>query len=254
MREILITNDDGFEANGILELANKLKNIAKVTIIAPNAEKSACSHSITITKPLKLIKLADDFYKVDDGTPSDCIFLGLHTLFHNKKPDLIISGINHGANLAEDITYSGTCGGAIEGVLHGVPSLAVSQYYTNLDNLDFRLACDITLELVEKIFKQGFPLPKRKILNLNIPAVKKSDYKGIKVVPAGYKHYYTDAKLHKNPRGIEYYWLGATSMTFDKDLNKGTDLEAIVSGYASLTPLTLNLTEHNQMENLKKWL
>ena len=254
MKEILITNDDGFEANGMLELASALKNIARVTIVAPSQEKSACAHSITITKPLKLIKITDGFYKLDDGTPSDCVFLGLHTLFHDKKPDLIISGINHGANLAEDITYSGTCGGAMEGVLHGVPSLAVSQYYKTLDNLDFGLACNVTVDLVKQIFEKGYPLGKRKVLNLNIPDVKKSEYKGIKVVQTGHKHYYTDAKLYKNPRGIEYYWLGSMDVSFDRDLNKNTDLEAIVDGYASLTPLTLNLTEYSHMETLKKWL
>ena len=254
MKEILITNDDGFEANGLLELADALRSIARVTIVAPSQEKSACAHSITITKPLRLIKIADSFYKLDDGTPSDCVFLGLHTLFYNKKPDLIISGINHGANLAEDITYSGTCGGAIEGVLHGVPSLAVSQYYKTLDNLDFGLACDVTVDLVKQIFEKGYPLGERKVLNLNIPDVKKSEYKGIKVVEAGRKDYFTDARLHKNPRGIEYYWLGAMNITFDKEKNKDTDLEAVVDGYAILTPLTLNLTEYSEMNRLKNWL
>lgn len=256
MKEILITNDDGFEAQGLLELAKALKSKYKVTIIAPSIEKSACAHSITITKPLRLIKLDDNFFKVDDGTPADCVFLGLHSIFKDKKPDLIISGINHGANMAEDITYSGTCGGAMEGVLQGVPSLAVSQLYIadSMIKYGFDLACEITLDLVDKIFKYGFPLPAKKLLNLNIPAVSKSEFKGLKVTHAGEKEYYTDATLAKNPRGIEYYWLGQNSMNFDASKNSGSDLETVFNAYASLTPITLNLTEHCELRRLKEWL
>lgn len=256
MKEILITNDDGFEAYGILELAKALKSKYKVTVISPSVEKSACAHSITITKPLRLIKLDDGFFKVDDGTPADCIFLGLHSLFNDKKPDLIISGINHGANMAEDITYSGTCGGAMEGVLQGVPSLAVSQLYMgdSLIKYGFDLACEVTLEIVEKIFQNGYPLPKKKFLNLNIPAVSKSDYKGLKVTHAGEKIYYTDANLSKNPRGVEYYWLGQNSMNFDASKNIGTDLDLGFNGFATLTPVTLDLTDYKEIDGLKKWM
>lgn len=256
LKEILITNDDGFEAKGILELAKALRSKYRVTIVAPSMEKSACAHSITITKPLRLIKLDDNFYKLDDGTPADCIFLGLYSLFRDKKPDLIISGINHGANMAEDITYSGTCGGAMEGVIQGIPSLAVSQFYMadSLEKHGFDLACDITLNIVDKIFKNGYPLPDKKFLNLNIPAVSRSNYKGIKVVQAGKKFYETDAVLSKNPRGMEHYWLGQSTMNFDASINKDTDLEAIFDGYASLTPITLNLTEYSELKKVDEWL
>ena len=128
MKEILITNDDGFEARGLLELASALRGVANVTIVAPSSEKSACSHSLTLTRPLRFIKLDDGFFKLDDATPADCVYLALRALY-NRKPDLVISGINHGANVAEDVTYSGTCGGAMEGVLQGIPALAVSQFY-----------------------------------------------------------------------------------------------------------------------------
>ena len=155
MKEILITNDDGFEAAGILALRDALSQIANVVVVAPSSEKSACSHSITLTRPLRFIQLDDGFFKLDDATPSDCVYLALETMYKNKKPDLIISGINHGANVGEDITYSGTCGGAMEGTLQGVCSIAVSQLYKNdsLDKFGFSLACEITLELIKNIFE-----------------------------------------------------------------------------------------------------
>ena len=256
MKEILITNDDGFEARGMLELACALKKIANVTIVAPSSEKSACSHSLTLTKPLRFIKLDDGFFKLDDATPSDCVYLGLEMLFNAKKPDLIISGINHGANVAQDITYSGTCGGAMEGVLQGIPSLAVSQFYMNdsLDRYGFDLACEITLNLVEKIFKNGFPLPTKQFLNLNFPAVGKAEFKGLKVVPCGDKFYSTDAQTNRNPRGWEYHWLGLTDFNFDKSLNLNTDIGLLTEGYATLTPISLNLTAHNELKSVEKWL
>ncbi|PSM52222.1 broad specificity 5'(3')-nucleotidase and polyphosphatase [Campylobacter blaseri] len=256
MKEILITNDDGFEALGINELVKTLRDIAHITVVAPSTEKSACAHSLTLTKPLRFISIDDDFYKLDNATPADCIFLALHTLFPNKKPDLIISGINHGANVAEDITYSGTCGAAMEAVLHGIPSLAVSQFYigNSLEENGFDLACKITIDIVKKIFKDGYPLPPKKFLNLNIPAVSKNDYKGLKAVGAGEKFYTTDAQLNKNPRGLEYYWLGKMNINYDENKNKNTDIKALIDGYASLTPITLNLTDFNELESVEKWL
>lgn len=255
MKEILITNDDGFEAQGIAELARALKRIANVTIVAPSTEKSACSHSITCTRPLRFVKLDDGFFKLDDATPSDCVYLALHALY-NKNPDLVISGINHGANVAEDITYSGTCGGAMEAVLQGIPSLAVSQFYINdsLQRYGFDLACEITFEIVKKIFNDGYPLPGKQFLNLNIPAVSKKDYKGIKVAPAGEKFYSTDAQINRNPRGQEYFWLGKSNINFDKSKNINTDIGILSEGYASITPITLNLTAQNQIKKIEKWL
>lgn len=257
MKEILITNDDGFEARGINELFKALKTLkgVNVTVVAPSSEKSACAHSITCTRPLKFKKLDDNFFKLDDATPADCVHLSVQALY-NKLPDLVVSGINHGANIAEDITYSGTCGGAMEAVLLGIPSLAVSQLFYNdsIDKYGFDLACELTLELVDKILNKGFPLPARHFLNLNVPAVSKKDYKGMKVVPVGEKIYFTDAQENKNPRGEHYYWLGKNTMEFDKSKNNGTDIATIFEGYASLSPLMLNLTAKDELENLKKWL
>lgn len=255
MKEILITNDDGFEAKGLIELAKSLKSIANVTIVAPSSEKSACAHSITCTRPLRFIKIDDNFFKLDGATPSDCIYLALHTLY-SKKPDIVISGINHGANVCEDITYSGTCGGAMEAVLQGIPAIAVSQLYKNdsIERYGFDLACEITLKIVKKIFDFNFPLKPRQFLNLNIPAVAKKDFKGIKIVPAGWKNYSTVAQSNTDPHGIERFWLGAASLDFDIAENQNTDISSIIDGYASLTPLMLNLTAFSQMQNLDDWL
>lgn len=255
MKEILITNDDGFEALGLRELAQTLKEIANITIVAPSSEKSACAHSITCTKPLRFIKIDDGFFKLDDATPTDCVYLALHTLYE-KKPDLIISGINHGANVAEDITYSGTCAGAMEGVLQGVPSLAVSQFYDKdgVEKYGFDLACEITLDIVKKIFSKGYPLPKKQFLNLNIPAVSKKEYKGLKIAPAGEKIYSTAAQLNRDPRGIERYWIGADFMDFDISINQNTDIGALMNGYACLTPIKLNLTSYDELQSVEKWI
>ena len=255
MKEILITNDDGFEARGLLELASALRGIANVTIVAPSSEKSACSHSLTLTRPLRFIKLDDGFFKLDDATPADCVYLALRALY-NRKPDLVISGINHGANVAEDVTYSGTCGGAMEGVLQGIPALAVSQFYVadSLQRYGFDLACELTVDLVGKIFKNGFPLPPKQFLNLNVPAVSKQDFKGLTVAPCGEKLYDTDAQLNRNPRGMEYYWLGKSTLSFDASKNENSDISALFEGRATLSPIKLNLTAHEQMSALERWM
>ncbi len=127
MKEILITNDDGYESEGLLALIDALKDFGHITVVAPSTEKSACGHSLTLTRPLSFVSVGDDFYKLDDGTPSDCVYLALNSLFEFKKPDLLVSGINKGSNMGEDITYSGTAAAAMEGVLQGIPSIAISQ-------------------------------------------------------------------------------------------------------------------------------
>ena len=255
MKEILITNDDGFEAAGLLALRDKLRQIANVTVVAPSSEKSACAHSITLTRPLRFIQLDDGFFKLDDATPSDCIYLALETMFKHKKPDLVISGINHGANVGEDITYSGTCGGAMEGTLQGVNSIAVSQLYNNdsLDKFGFDLACEITLELVQNIFENGYPLDGREFLNLNIPAISKNEYKGLKIVPVGQQNYNTNAQIHRNPRGLEYYWLGTPGIRYAADLGYDCDITTLNQNYASLTPIKLDMTSYKSIEILKNW-
>jgi len=164
MYKILVTNDDGYEAKGLLCLVEALREIdgVSVTVVAPANEKSACGHSLTLVRPLRFVSVGDDFYKLDDGTPSDCVYLSLSALFDDGKPDLLVSGINRGSNMGEDITYSGTAAGAMEGVLHDIPSIAISQVmdFTDPDG-DFTLAQKTIKELVLKIKNGKFPLPER---------------------------------------------------------------------------------------------
>jgi len=255
--KILVTNDDGYESKGLLDLVAALRAIedTDVTVVAPANEKSACGHSLTLVRPLRFICVGDDFYKLDDGTPSDCVYLALHSMFDDAKPDLLISGINRGSNMGEDITYSGTAAGAMEGVLHGVPSIAISQVMDFTDpSGDFSLACKTIVHLVEKIKEGSFPLPKREFLNVNIPPCLEEAK--MRVTYAGYRHYANDAHLHRNPRGEEHYWLGLHPLEFSA--REGAlgmcDYEAIEAGYISITPIQLDMSAYKSMQTLAEWI
>ncbi|MDF1882673.1 5'/3'-nucleotidase SurE [Sulfurimonas sp. SAG-AH-194-C21] len=254
---ILVTNDDGYDAKGLLCLVHALKELedVRIIVVAPANEKSACGHSLTLTRPLRFVSVDDDFYKLEDGTPTDCVYLSLSTIFNDDKPDLLISGINRGSNMGEDITYSGTAAGAMEGVLHGIPSIAISQVmdFTNPDG-DFLLAQKTIKKLVNKIRAGKYPLPKREFLNVNIPADTQSA--DMKVTYAGYRHYANDSHLHRNPRGEEFYWLGLHPLNFSSREGKMgmTDFAAIEAGYISVTPIMLDLSAYKSMKTLQEWL
>jgi len=257
-KTILITNDDGFKAKGLHILIDALKDIADITIVAPAMEKSACGHSLTLTRPLRFIELEKNFYKLDDGTPSDCIFLSLSKIFKDKKPDLVVSGINMGANLGEDITYSGTASAAMEAVLQDIPAIAFSQVYkSNPQEINFNLAKDIVKKLVTKVLKDGHPLQDRKFLNVNIPPITLNEYKGIKITHAGKKEYGFDAQMHYSPRGIEYYWIGLPKIEWKKSHNTKhnfSDMEAIEQDFVSITPIHLDMTHYESIKQLEEWL
>jgi len=257
-KTILLTNDDGFESKGLLALKEALEPLANVIVVAPTLEKSACGHSLTLTRPLRFIELSKNFYKLDDGTPSDCIFLSLTKLFKDKKPDLVVSGINKGANLGEDITYSGTASAAMEAVLQGIPALAFSQVYNkgdNIDNLNYTLAKEVAQDIVTKIFKNSYPLESRKFLNINIPPNRKKAQ--IKVTHAGCRDYGNDAQLHINPRGQEYYWIGLPTIDWKPTHNPKhhlSDIEAINEGFISITPIHLDMTHYESINTLEEWI
>ncbi len=257
-KSILITNDDGYEAKGLKVLIEAVKDLAQITIVAPATQKSACGHSLTLTKPLKFIRVDDDFYKLDEGTPSDCVYLALNTLFSEKKPDLILSGINEGSNMGEDITYSGTASAAMEGVLHGIPSISFSQVlsegFKSRDRIDYSLAKRVVREISRKILNNSFPLSGRKFLNINIPDISEKKCKGYKITKAGYRIYYNTAQVNRNPRGEEYYWLGTHKLEWIGSEDKSCDLEAIKEGYISISPIKLDMTSYEDIENLKKWI
>lgn len=259
MKHILVTNDDGFDSKGLLALVEALEPLAKVTVVAPTTEKSACGHSLTLTRPLHFVALKENFYKLDDGTPTDCVFLSLTKLFDDTpKPDLVISGINIGANMGEDITYSGTASAAMEAVLQGIPAIAISQVYKNagesIEHYGYDLAKQSIAALVEKIFNGKFPLPERKFLNVNIPPISNQECRGFKVTRAGNKKYGFHAEVHHNPRGKEYYWIGLPRLEWMETKGHTTDFEAISDGYVSLTPVHLDMTSHDDLEALGDWL
>lgn len=259
MKHILITNDDGYEAVGLKALIDALSPLAKITVVAPATEKSACGHSLTLTKPLRLLNVDDDFYKVDDGTPTDCVFISLNTLFKDgNKPDLVVSGINIGANMGEDITYSGTASAAMEAVLQGVPAIAISQVCKDKcheikNGWDFALAKKSIQQVVKKIFAKEFPLDERKFLNINIPPINVDECKGIKISKVGYREYGNDTHRHVNPRGEEYYWIGLHPLVWKQSNDLMCDFESIKANYVSISPIHLDMTSHDDIEKLKHW-
>ncbi len=260
MKHILLTNDDGFDAVGLKALIEALTPLAKITVVAPARNKSACGHSLTLEKPLRMVCVEDDFYKIDDGSPTDCVFISISNLFKEEnRPDLVISGINIGANMGEDITYSGTAAGAMEAVIHGIPAIAISQVCNdNCEDIkngwDFALAKEVIIELVTKILTNNFPLDERKFLNVNIPPIKAEDCNGIKVTKAGYREYGNDTHRHLNPRGEEYYWIGLHPLIWKPSSNKDCDFEAIKANYVSITPIMLDMTSYNDIESMENWL
>ncbi len=260
MKRILLTNDDGFESEGLRVLREGLKELGEVLTVAPTSEKSACGHSLTLTKPLRFVRIDDNFFRLDDGTPTDCVYLALNALYpKNQKPDLIISGINRGANMGEDITYSGTAAAAMEGALYDIPSMAVSQVCnSNCEKTEIEIGYDLalrtTLDLARRILEGDFPLKKRKFLNVNVPPIKPSLCKGYKITRAGYRLYANEAHLHRNPRGLEYWWLGLHPLRWKPNSNRDCDFEAIKEGYVSITPIKADLTAHEDIERLKSWI
>ena len=258
MKNILITNDDGYESEGLLKLVEAIRSIDDVivTVVAPTMEKSACGHSLTLTRPLRFVEIDDNFFRLDDGTPSDCVYLAIYALF-KEKPDLIISGINRGSNMGEDITYSGTASAAMEGVLQGIPSFSISQVYNktpdDIKNYGYDFAAKTAKEIAVKLLNKEITLNDRSFLNINIPPLKEEFIKGHKITEAGIRLYGNDAQIHKNPRGETYFWIGVHPLQWEKRGEKYMcDLEAIERGYVSITPIQLNLTSYDDIENLKK--
>ena len=260
MKHILLTNDDGFDAVGLKALIEALTPLAKITVVAPARNKSACGHSLTLEKPLRMICVEDDFYKIDDGTPTDCVFISISNLFKDGyKPDLVISGINIGANMGEDITYSGTAAGAMEAVIHEIPAIAISQVCNDncqdiKNGWDFALAKEVIVKLATKILNENFPLDERKFLNVNIPPIKPQECNGIKITKAGFREYGNDTHRHLNPRGEEYYWIGLHPLIWKPSSNKDCDFEAIKANYVSITPIMLDMTSYNDIKSMENWL
>jgi 5'-nucleotidase len=241
---ILVTNDDGIHADGIIALENALAEVADVFVVAPVSEMSGASHSLTLSRPLRIRQIDDRHWTVD-GTPTDCVTLALNRIFSlEQRPHLCVSGINHGANLGDDATYSGTVAGALESTILGVPGLAFSLVASA--NYDFTESAKIAAQLVAKAIKEG--LPPGTLLNVNVPT---GAPKGVRVTKQGFKDARPIISEHTDPRGKLYYWIGEERNGFRAE--GGTDFEAIDEGFVSVTPMRSDLTNHGAIEVLKSW-
>lgn len=240
---ILLTNDDGIYAEGIKELEKALKRVADVLVFAPDREQSASSHSLTLERPLRIHQRDKNHYACD-GTPTDCVLLAVHGILKHEKPDLVISGINHGSNMGEDVTYSGTVAAAIEGSNLGIPSLAISN--TDPGNFDsFRPAARFISKLIRQFDKLN--LGSEVFYNINFPTLNESKFKDFKITKLGRREYKDIIIENTDPRGKHYYWIGGHSTW--EDIN-GSDFKAISEGFVSISPLKMNFTDLPSIERL----
>src|SRR5262245_13579431 len=238
MRRILVTNDDGYRSDGIRALAEALAPLGDVTIVAPIEEASAIGHALTLRRPLRLDKIADRVYAVD-GTPTDCVNLAVTQIYHGL-PDLIVSGINKGFNLGDDVTYSGTVAGAFEAALLGVPGMAISLRATR-GEYDFGPSSQAAATLAEALLQR--PLPQRVFLNINVPGGQPKGYRV--TVQAKRNHITSIAKRH-DPKGRPYYWIEEGQDEWEP--HDRSDYQAVRDGYISLTPLHPDLTAYGALE------
>jgi 5'-nucleotidase len=245
MMRILLSNDDGIHAPGLRFLYKELKKLGRVWVVAPLEEKSTTGHSLTLHKPLRIIPIDQDFYGVS-GSPADCVYLGIRQLMKGL-PDLVVSGPNRGANLGQDVYYSGTVSAAREACILGVPAIAVSlaiNYSLNKRESEhhYASAAKTTVSLLKKLLK--FPhlgVPRHTLLNLNVPDLPLARVKGVKLARQGFRKYSGSILQRKDHRGRDYFWVGGTYQGFRKE--DDADCSIVDSGYASLTPIKLDTTD-----------
>jgi 5'-nucleotidase len=241
---ILVTNDDGYHAEGIIALENAMAEIGDVFVVAPASEQSGASHSLTLGRPLR-IRQIDGRHWVVDGTPTDCVTLALNRILsEDERPHICVSGINPGANLGDDATYSGTVAGAMEATILGVPGLAFSLAANR--SQDFAESAKIALEVTQKALAEG--IPEGTLFNVNVP---KGEPKGLRVTTQGFKAARPVISEHIDPRGKPYYWIGEVRDGFHP--GEGTDFEAIAEGYVSITPMRSDLTHYQMVEAIRDW-
>jgi 5'-nucleotidase len=243
---ILISNDDGYLSTGINALANALSKVADIVVVAPDRNQSGASNSLTLHTPLRIQKVRDNHYFVN-GTPSDCVHLALSG-FLDEDPDIVVSGINHGANLGDDVIYSGTVAAAMEGRFLGFPAIAVSlvgQHATHFDTAA-RVACD----LIERL--QAKPLPSDVILNVNVPDRPYDELAGLRAARLGFRHRSEPMIRSKDPYGRNIYWIGPAGQ--GQDAGEGTDFAALDAGAVAVTPLKVDLTRHESLPRIGEWL
>jgi len=246
---ILLSNDDGVHAPGLLAIYKELKRLGHVWVVAPLEEQSTTGHSLTLHKPLRLTKMESGFYGVS-GSPADCVYLGIHQVM-KQMPDLVVSGINRGANLGQDVHYSGTVSAAREACILGIPALAVSLDVTfgshvAASHLHFASAAKLAVKVLRQLKGlrdlKKYELPLHTLLNLNVPDLPYKDLKGVRLVRQGFRLYSGGIVSRTDHRGRPYYWVGGQYKGFREE--QDTDCSAIGSGYASLTPLHLDSTDY----------
>ncbi|MBI1995133.1 MAG: 5'/3'-nucleotidase SurE [Deltaproteobacteria bacterium] len=238
---ILLSNDDGIQSEGLTALDDALRSVADVYTVAPDRAQSSMSHALTLHRPLRVNELGPRRLSVD-GTPVDCVKLALTGLLP-VRPDLVISGINKGPNLGDDIIYSGTVSAAIEGALLGLPAIAVS--LVTFKDFDFRAAADFIMHLLGQIRQRE--IPPKTLLNVNVPPIPKGEIKGWRLTRMGKRHYSENIVERVDPRGGKYYWIGGDDLGFAQD--DGTDGVAVQEGYVSVTPLQVDLTNFELLQN-----
>lgn len=247
--KILVTNDDGIDSPGILALVRSLKTIGDVIVVAPDRQQSAVGHALTVSSPLRVTPFHRDgemFGYAINGTPADCIKLALTTLFSDDKPDVVVSGINHGSNTSINILYSGTVSAATEAMFMGIPSIAVSVNSFSWED-DVRYAAEVAADFARRILEMQ--LPTGTLLNINVPSIARENIKGIKYTGQGKARWDDGYEKRLDPMGKPYYWLSGKFIVEDDDPN--SDVVAVKDGFVSVSPICYNLTDEATLANLK---
>jgi len=248
---ILVSNDDGYTAEGIVCLVSHLQKVfTDVTVIAPDRNRSGASNSLTLEYPLRVKKAPNNFMYVD-GTPTDCVHLALTGLFTGEF-DIVVSGINAGANLGDDVHYSGTVAAAMEGRFLGRPAIAVSLVPQNAPLRHYDTAAQVIVELLQKLEKNKLDLPDDTMLNVNVPDLPYEQLKGMRITRLGKRHRSEKVIETTDPRGKTIYWIGEVGD--EKDATEDTDFHAVRQGFVSITPLHVDLTQHSALNLLQDWL
>jgi 5'-nucleotidase len=247
--KILLANDDGYRAEGLRFLREVLAGVAPLTVVAPDRNRSGASHSLTLEVPLRVQQAEPDVWYVINGTPTDCVHLAITGLFEHEF-DMVVSGINDGANLGDDVLYSGTVAAAIEGRFLGLPTIAVSLVVGAPTGPHFATAARVARELVLRVVAK--PLHRSMILNVNVPDRPYEELTGFEVTRLGHRHRAENAVRGMDPRGREIYWVGAAGK--GQDAGPGTDFHAVANGRVSVTPLQVDLTRHAALDELRDWL
>lgn len=241
---ILLTNDDGYQAPGIIRLAQALRTLAEVTVVAPDRDRSGASNSLTLDSPIRATRTDNGFIRVD-GTPTDCVHLAITGLLE-QEPDMVVSGINAGANLGDDVLYSGTVAAAMEGRFLGLPALAVSL----VGHEHYDTAARVALHIIERL--QADPLPADTILNINVPDLPWQDIAGFEATRLGHRHRAERVIRAADPRGRPIYWVGPPGA--EQDAGAGTDFDAIRRHHVSVTPILIDLTRYTALDKVANWL